>query len=360
MLTEMVDLRQFSNLSHGQREIILGVARNLQLIADLSQADVFINCLLEDGDAALVVAEAKPTTVPSLYQKSMVGHITVEEMEPGVFFCLQTGKPVASSRGITAERGVMRQDIVPIKDEQGTTIAALIKESNISEVVENKKTMAKLLTIHDNEEKQRVLQAMAIQEIHHRVKNNLQVIASLLRLQMRRFSSAEVMAIFHDSIARISSMALVHDYLAQARTDEADIKWLITEVTTLLVSSSIIPGQDITVSVEGESVYCPSNQATVIVMIVNELVQNSIKHAFPTKRDGAITIQIKTIKQMMTITVIDNGCGIDDSFSLNHSASLGLQLVEMLVGEKLQGVFSFQPSIEGTRAFLTFPANQLK
>ncbi|MEY9977503.1 sensor histidine kinase [Lysinibacillus sp. RC79] len=351
----ILDLERFTSLSNEQCEIILGMAENLQIIADLSQADIFIDCLLQEDNASLIVAEAKPTTIASLYKKSMLGQIAYEEMEPGVLFSLKTGKPLFGSRGITEERGIMQQDIVPIKDLHGETIAVLIKESDISQVAQNEKNIEQFMKAANSEDKQRVFQSFVVQEIHHRVKNNLQVISSLLRLQMQRSHSVEVTEVFHDSISRISSMALVHDYLAQRGIDEADIKLLIQQISTLLVSSSIIPGQHITVSVEGESVCCPSDQATAVALIVNELVQNSIKHAFPSRNYGKIAINLRQRKQMVTITVTDDGCGIGDSFSLGDISSLGLQLVEMLVEEKLQGVFSFPISEEGTKVSITFP-----
>ncbi|MFF2794142.1 sensor histidine kinase [Lysinibacillus xylanilyticus] len=351
----ILDLKRFTSLSNEQCEIILGVAKNLQVIADLSQADIFIDCLLEVDNASFVVAEAKPTNIASLYKKSMLGQIAYEEMEPGVLFSLKTGKPLFGSRGITEERGIMQQDIVPINDQHGETIAVLIKERDISQVVQNERNIEQLMKATNNEEKQRVFQAIVVQEIHHRVKNNLQVISSLLRLQMQRTHSEEVSEVFHDSISRISSMALVHDYLAQRGIEEADIKVLIQQISTLLVSSSIIPGQHITVSVEGESVFCSSDQATAIALIVNELVQNSIKHAFPSQNYGKIDINLRRRKQMVTITVTDDGCGIGDSFSLDDTSSLGLHLVEMLVEERLQGVLSFPMYEKGAKVSITFP-----
>ncbi|MGE6514677.1 sensor histidine kinase [Lysinibacillus sphaericus] len=354
-MKEILDLNHLTGLSNEQCEIILVAAQNLQIIADLSQADIFINCLLKKDNASLVVAEAKPTTTPTLYKKSMLGHIAFEETEPGVIFSLKTGKPIFKSRGITEERGIMQQDIIPIKDLGGETIAVLIKERDISQEVQNEKNMEQLINATNSEEKQSVFQAIVVQEIHHRVKNNLQVISSLLRLQMQRCHSMEVTEVFHDSISRISSMALVHDYLAQRGIEEADIKFLIQQISTLLVSSSIIPGQDIAVSVEGESVFCSPEKATAVALIVNELVQNSIKHAFPALNRGNIEIILRQRKQMATIIVMDDGCGIGDSFSTGDMSSLGLHLVNMLVEERLQGVLSFPLSDKGTKVSITFP-----
>ncbi|MEK3936630.1 sensor histidine kinase [Sporosarcina sp. FSL W7-1349] len=351
----VLDLCQLTGLSNEQCKIILGVAQNLQIIADISQADIFIDCLLEEENAALIVAEAKPATIPSLYQNSLLGQIALEDMEPGVLFSLKTGKSISGSRGITEESGVMQQDIVPIKDLAGETIAVLIKEKDISREVQQEKNIGKLMKTTEADDKQDVIKSIIVQEIHHRVKNNLQVISSLLRLQKRRTSSKEVANVFQDSISRISSMALVHDHLAQSGIGEANVKTLIKQVASLLVTSSSTPDQNISVSVEGESVFCPSDKATAVALIVNELIQNSIKHAFLLRDEGNIDITLTVRKQMVTIIVMDNGCGIGDSFLPSETSSLGLQLVDMLVEERLQGVLSFLQSDKGTKVSITFP-----
>ncbi|WP_139368023.1 sensor histidine kinase [Priestia abyssalis] len=353
-MVDILNLNQFTSLSKEQCQIISDLAHNLQVISDLSQADIFIDCLLPEGNAALVVAEANPATTQSLYKNSVLGQIAFEETEPGVLFSLKTGKPIIGSRGITQEHVVMQQDIVPIHDQSGKTIAVLIKERDISQAIQNEKKVKTLMKTSHSEEKQQLIQSIVIQEIHHRVKNNLQVISSLLRLQMRRSSSEEAVEVFRDSVSRISSMAMVHDYLAQNGIEQADVKFVMEQIAVLLVSSSSIPGQHIFVSVQGESLFLPSDKATSVALVVNELVQNSIKHAFCSRDEGKIEICVNCRKQMVTITVMDDGCGMGEAVSAKRS-SLGLQLVEMLVEEKLQGVLSFFHSNRGTKVSITFP-----
>lgn len=353
-MVDILNLNQFTSLSKEQCQIISDLAKNLQVISDLSQADIFIDCLLPEGNAALVVAEANPATTQSLYKNSVVGQIAFEETEPGVLFSLKTGKSIIGSRGITQEHVVMQQDIVPIHDHSGKTIAVLIKERDISQAIQNEKKVKTLMKTSHSEEKQQLIQSIVIQEIHHRVKNNLQVISSLLRLQMRRSSSEEAAEVFRDSVSRISSMAMVHDYLAQNGIEQADVKFVMEQIAALLISSSSIPGQHISVAVQGESLFLPSDKATSVVLVVNELVQNSIKHAFRSRDEGKIEICVNCRKQMVTITVMDDGCGMEEAVSSKRS-SLGLQLVDMLVEEKLQGVLSFFHSTRGTKVSITFP-----
>lgn len=350
----MLNLYQTTSLSENQCKIISNLSRNLQVIADLSQADMFIDCFLPGRNAAIVVAEAHPSTTQSLYRNSVVGQIAYEENEPGVLFSLQTGKSVIGSRGISQEHVVMQQDIVPITDEYGMTIAVLIKEQDISQLIQNEKNVKMLMHSSSAGEKQTVLQSMMMQEIHHRVKNNLQVIASLLRLQMRRSSSKEVTEVFQDSISRISSMALIHDYLAKMGMDEVDVTFVMEQMATLLLSSFHIPNKHIEIHVQGESLVLRSDKATSVALVVNELVQNCMKHAFRSKNEGKIEICINDRKQMAFIIVQDNGCGMEEAFS-SQGSSLGLQLVKMLVEEELQGELSFFHSVKGTKVSISFP-----
>lgn len=354
-MTMSLTLEQVTNLTYEHHQLIKNMSENLQVIADISQADVFIDCLLPGGLAAIVVAEAKPNTAPSLYKASVLGQVALEEAEPGVLFSLRNGRPLIGSRGISQENIVMQQDIVPITDKDGLTIAVLIKEQDISETIRNERKVKSLMETTNSQEKQKLVQSLVVQEIHHRVKNNLQVISSLLRLQMRRSSSQEVRDVFEDSLSRIASMALVHNYLAKDGLEEVDVKFVMGQIGTLLVSSSTIPGQTIHVSVQGESLFLPSDKATSLALVVNELVQNGIKHAFHSRETGNIEITINSRKQMVYIIISDDGCGMADQPSDYQSTSLGLQLVKMLVEEELDGVLSFFHSNRGTKVSIMFP-----
>lgn len=354
-MSKPLDLGDFTVLTDEQCSVIYELANNLPIIADLSQADIFIDCLLADRDAAIVVAEANPRTTQSLYKNSVVGQIAYEDSEPGVLFSLKTGKPIIGSRGISQENVVMQQDIVPIQDSLGNTIAVLIKERDISQEIQTEQKMKTLMKRDNSSEKESVFQTLVIQEIHHRVKNNLQVIASLLRLQMRRSSSSEATEVFRDSVSRISSMALVHDYLAQHGIEEVDAKFVMEQIAALLISLSNNQEKMLEISMQGEPLFLPSDKATSVSLVVNELVQNCIKHAFPSQNTGLISLSVNQRKQMAYITVADNGKGLDGNLSSFQTFSLGLQLVNMLVEEELQGELSFFHSDRGTKVSITFP-----
>jgi hypothetical protein len=117
-------------LSEQDAHIIDGLYENLQIIADITEADVFIDCLIPEERAAVVLAHARPTTAKTLYSTTIVGQKVVAENEPGVLFSLLSGQPVIGSRGkYPNEQVVMQQNIVPVKNHTGKTNDGALKRN---------------------------------------------------------------------------------------------------------------------------------------------------------------------------------------------------------------------------------------
>ncbi|MFP3726730.1 sensor histidine kinase [Priestia filamentosa] len=341
-------LEDLHHLSLSQKERIMEVAHTLQLTADIAKSDMFIDCSLSE-DKAMIVAQAQPATASSLYKRNIIGETATEQNEPGVFFSLRTGNTITNSRGITQECVIVQQDIVPIVDNKGTTIGVLIRERDISEEMMTNKRVEELLIPKESADREGTVKSLIQKEIHHRVKNNLQVISSLLRLQTRRAHS-EVSDILQDSVARIETISIIHDYLAQDGIEAVNIVLVMERAADMLIRLASVPEKEIALSVEGEPTFLPSNQATFVLLIVNELVQNCLKHAFEQQKSGKISITVICRKQIANITVEDNGRGIIE----DKRSSLGLQLVHTLAAE-LNGVLSTFSSEDGTKMTLTFP-----
>ena len=208
------------------------------------------------------------------------------------------------------------------------------------------------LTDLRKKEKELILKSVAIQEIHHRVKNNLQNIASLLRLQMRRTDSPEIRAAFTESINRILSMSVVYDVLASESIDEVEIKELCTRLVRLLLIDAAASGKKITYKITGSKVILPSSEAVTLTLIINELVSNSLRHAFINQSSGTLKLKIGDLEQEIILTVSDNGPGFTpDELKPGH---LGLQIVRVLVEEKLGGRITFSED-SGTVVTIRFP-----
>lgn len=203
-----------------------------------------------------------------------------------------------------------------------------------------------------------VSRSVAIREIHHRVKNNLQTIASLLRMQSRRTSDYAVKSAFAESINRILSIAVTHEILAQNGVGTIDIKEMITSLIENTIYYNSKPDMDIMVEVLGDTFEVDSQKATAIALIVNELLQNSFEHAFRGKSCGRVELEIESDFLYSQITVKDDGVGFDVN-SIKET-SFGINIVKGLVRETLGGDVSIVADDNGTNVVFSFLTNQWK
>lgn len=193
-----------------------------------------------------------------------------------------------------------------------------------------------------------------LKEVHHRVKNNMQIISSLLNLQMSGIDHEPVRHILTESQSRIRSIALVHERMYMSN-DLARInfsEYLKNLSNQLLLTYRTSSGK-VKLAIEGENIHIGVDQAVPCGLIMNELISNSLKHAFPGSGSGTIKIQLQSA-DYNTITLEDDGVGIPESFSLSNPQSMGMQLVSALV-EQLEGKITLDRSC-GTRFTITFPA----
>jgi len=184
-----------------------------------------------------------------------------------------------------------------------------------------------------------------LKEIHHRVKNNLQIISSLLSLQAEEIRDPAALEKFRDSQARIQSMALVHEKLYQSKDlGKIDMGAYIASLAQTLVHAQGGGQQNarIRLQVEAEEQYVTLDTAIPCGLILNELLSNALKHAFPGGRAGRIAIRFrKAAEDRFTLTVEDDGEGLPEQFDLQQSPSLGLRIVHALT-DQLDGQLRMQ------------------
>ena len=192
-----------------------------------------------------------------------------------------------------------------------------------------------------------------LQEIHHRVKNNLQVISSLLYLQAKNIQYEEAPLMFQDSQSRVRAMALVHEKLYQSQ-DQArvDFAEYLRSLANHLFRSYGVNTNVISLKVSVDDVFLGVDIAIPCGLILNELVSNSLKHAFPDGRAGEICIELRVADGQLTLMVSDNGVGFSDDLDFRDTGSLGLQLVNTLVNQ-LEGTIELERS-SGTAFKITF------
>ncbi|MCK9151030.1 sensor histidine kinase [Methanobacterium alcaliphilum] len=172
-----------------------------------------------------------------------------------------------------------------------------------------------------------------LSEIHHRVKNNMQIISSLISLQAGYFQDEEVYTAFLESQNRIKSMAMVHEGIYQSnRLSDIDFSEYVSELTQNLFNTYGINAMKITVKQEVNA-FLNLETAIPLGLIINELITNSLKHAFPGDRGGEILIKLKSQNDEYLLQVSDNGVGMSTDFDLANSDTLGMQLVYSLINQ---------------------------
>jgi PAS domain S-box-containing protein len=172
-----------------------------------------------------------------------------------------------------------------------------------------------------------------LKEIHHRVKNNLQIIASLLNLQMETITSEEDRQLLLESQHRIRTLALVHEKLYGSRDfSRIPFKEYATELCTTLLQA--LPVGNISLSFDFEEVHLALSTASPLALILNELISNAFRHAFPGGREGHVTVSLAAdASGHLELSVADDGVGFPEALGFEHATTLGLQMVSILAGQ---------------------------
>lgn len=456
--------KALTSLSNEGYSKIINLANQLQIIADLNKAHVFIDCESHNCDEVIVIAEAIPKNTKRLYQKSVIGQCVYEKFEPAVFEVLK-GKDFSQYRAVTQEGKVVEQSVTPILLDE-TIIGTLIMEKDISSKVMKEKqlksltqaastlsnvvssskdneifvpdmieeslfdldkdlniryfnltgekivreingticetglnilklfpaiedmlTDGRVITIEEKviqnyhfqikciqlfeegvmtghlilmkditdlkqKERELITKSAAISEIHHRVKNNLQTVASILRLQMRRGLPEGSEIYFQESLNRIMSIASVYEViLDESSTDLVNIEKLIKKIGNMIVynesSEKVI---NINYESEGQ-IHLLSNIAVSLALIANELITNSLKHAFKNQTQGTINVNLRydLLNQSHILEVQDTG--MTDSEFVH---SFGLKIVKTISENDLEGTFDINRNSIGTIARVQF------
>ena len=336
------------------------VAAAMQLTADLTGADVFIDCMDREGRTAIVAAHARPSGESSAYHRTVLGQAALPENEPAVYHAFRTGMVVRDLKAVTQENRVVRQDVAPIRDGRGRVIGVLIREKDISRTVSREKKFRELARERESRTDSMLglapapgdSHAVAMKEIHHRVKNNLQLVASILNIQARRSADPQMKRAFRENTGRVLSIAAIHDILTSTDCgDRVELRPLLEKIRRNL--QSMIPqGQEILISIQGDEMAVSSDKATSIALVVNELLTNALEHGFEGRQKGRVAVTVLRGRETSTITVEDDGGGF--SPGEKREDSFGLDIITLTVRDKLGGKLQIQSGPDGTKAMFDF------
>lgn len=200
-----------------------------------------------------------------------------------------------------------------------------------------------------------MVRSAIIQEMHHRIKNNLQTIASLLRLQIHH-KRGSVEEILRESISRILSIAAVHDLLSRGDLDVVSFRKMAESILSAMKQHVMGPARSISTRLEGGDLMLDSSQATSMALVLNELVANAVEHGLSDDRPGEVVVSLDRQGNEVVMEVRNTGQLLPEGFCLAEADSLGLRIVESLTRETLQGRFTLLREPPFTVARVTFPA----
>jgi PAS domain S-box-containing protein len=246
--------------------------------------------------------------------------------------------PVSRPMGVGRDLFALRKDGSEIPVEIGL---------NPIETDEGIMVLSAIVDISDRRQKEERIQAaltekdVLLGEIHHRVKNNLQIVHSLLDLQSARIDDARVLGMLRASQNRIRSMALIHQTLYQSKDfARVDLRLFLEALVPILISTHGADTGRLDLRVETGDVLLPLNAAIPCGLVINELIANALGHGFPAGRAGEIRIALKKDQdEHIVLSVSDNGVGIADEVAIEQAETLGLQLVNLLA-DQLGGILT--------------------
>ncbi len=184
-----------------------------------------------------------------------------------------------------------------------------------------------------------------IREIHHRVKNNLQTVAALLRLQARRIDSEEARSALEEAVRRVGSIAIVHETLSQEVLDEVAFDEIADRLGAMVTDVGAGPdgsGDQPVVRRAGSFGMLANETATALAMVLTELLQNAVEHGYPGGAGGTIMVEPERLAGRLRVTVDDDGIGLPDGFDPDASMNLGLSIVRTLVESELGGLLELR------------------
>ncbi|MGE9895499.1 sensor histidine kinase [Anaerovoracaceae bacterium SGI.195] len=466
--------KEYTDLRQAEIQEIRIATKSLPAMANLFNADAFIDCPMNDGSGdAIVVSEARPVEHPSSYKRTVVGLVATKENEPAVYRGLNLGVPTKFMKAMTQEHMTVIQTVEPIyhkdrvigvfiieqsiqsvrsfkqfqsldvqddesdeesysgvndiknilmNDDQGH-VADSIEEGLIfinrdNKVVFRNKSAQNIykrlgflsdilgkdykevciakppkededtvtikqdvklgefyftvktsrvdtedvslvvtisdITTNKLQERELVLKSVAFHEMHHRVKNNLQTIAALLRLQRNNMESEDGKKALTDTITRILSIAATHQIMMETDVEFIQLLDIVAVIRENILSYYANDDFHLDIECHGGDFSLSSEKASAIALILNELSQNSIKYAFKDRKKGKITVMtMQRRAHDVELIYIDDGLGFD--VSRTNGGGMGWTIIRSLVSEKLEGHIVIKSGPEGTKVRIVFP-----
>ncbi len=360
-------IKKTFGLSDNELKIIEDIDRTIGYYSSLTKSDLFLDCFVSDREG-LVVSHGRPKK--SLYKRNIVGEKVLPKNEPTVFYTMETGIGMSDSYGVSQENMVVQQKTSPVIGDNGRVIGVMVQESDASDEARLNTKLTHMANVTEKLSSSGLVKegvtdinseagegSILLQETHHRIKNNLQTISSILNIQRRRTSNEETRSVLNDNISRINSLAAMHEIMMTASSDEIELSDALRKQVELFKSIHEGTGQNIRCDYDGVELMVPFEKAQAVSMIVNELMVNAVKHGFRDRKEGVIKVRLLEGESRATVMVFNDGEAYKERPEKKRATDtgLGLEIVRGLTEDKLKGSYALESSNMGTTVMISFP-----
>jgi GAF domain-containing protein len=348
--------RHAAELSNAEKAAIFKLdeaSHDLLVVAGYNISDHYRTMRVKVGEGAVgkSVANRTPIQVQDAYNDPHLASVYPQIVSEGIrsMFCV----PLIARNRVLGGIGVFTLEQREFSEEQVQLISTFAFDAALA--IENAR-------LYQEAQRSLETQAVLMREMQHRVKNNLQTIASLLSLQKRRAKTVEAASLLSLSAARVESIAAVHELLTEEDIGLATIEEIAGRIKEIAVNDLVPSSQEIEFTVAPAPIRLESKQATLFALALNELVSNAVTHGLaggPT--GGTHSIHLKAVEEngLIAVEIWDSGKGLPEGFTLSKHAGLGLSIVEQLVTHELSGSFVLANGPTGcATATITFPAEE--
>lgn len=310
----------------------------LVIKATQSQSRAYVkkpNVRLTESVAGRAIIEGQPITIRDVRRTPGYQYPDIAKKEG---LCSLIALPLRVKKDIIGVLNCYTASPHEFTDEEINLCTALANQAAIS--IQNAKLM---------------VQQAVLQEMHHRVKNSLQTIASLLRLQVRVGKFGDPKEALTQSINRIQSIAAVHELLSSENLDDVSIKRLADSILSATARGLLPDARKVHISIQGDDFLLPSGQATYVALVLNELIQNAVEHGLKGTVGHELTVHVSQEEDHTVIEVVNDGEPLPGDFDIKQNRNLGLRIVESLVRDNLLGDFTLASENGKTRSAVRFP-----
>ena len=369
MSTDLLNrYRDSFGLSEADIEKLSVFIATLDHYAYLSGNDFFMDCFFDDS-RGIVVAHGRPRET-SIYRQNITGAEVLRENEPLVFTCRELKAPLQEGDALSQENRVVLQKTDPVfSDESGRVIGVLVMEQDVTQEIEASNRLTSLgevtaKLLHDNMLKdgmpdiqsEQLKNDVFVREINHRVKNNLQTISSIIRMQRRHCDSEEARDILSDTLSRIDSVSALYECMLMTPGDHTDCYALSRIILENFQRLHNIPEKKISVRLTGDHIFLTYEEMQAYAIILNELLQNAWRHGLKDRPEGEIEVILRSGTLYSSVSVKNPGTFTGEG----ENDGLGLRLCRNLIAGTLKGTLSYSSTSDTTTATVSIrmPASE--